>query len=154
MDSHSLLVAAQLEELDRDFKEQAFSQLLMKNLTRGILFIIVGLGLALGPALHAAPGDVYAAVAFSPSSGTWGYGNGYSTKSEAIARARRECGHRDAKTNWCKNSWIALAISNTSAGGWGSAWGETPEIARAKAMAECRARNPDAHVVLCVSANR
>jgi hypothetical protein len=125
----------------------------MKNFTRGILFIIVALALALGPALQAA-GDVYGAVAFSPSTGRSGYGNGYPTKSQAIARARRKCGRSDAKTNWCKNSWIALAVSNQSAGGWGSAWGETPEIARTKALAECLARNPDAHIVLCVSAYR
>jgi cytoskeletal protein RodZ len=107
---------------------------------------------AIGPALHA--GDSYAAIAFSPSTGRWGYGNGFPTKSEAITRARRECGQRDAKTNWCKDAWIALAISNQSAGGWGSSWGDTPEIARSKAISECLSRNPDAHVVLCVSAYR
>ncbi|MEY2488722.1 MAG: hypothetical protein QOC70_664 [Verrucomicrobiota bacterium] len=126
----------------------------MKNLTRGILLVIIALALAAGPALHAA-GDTYAAVAFSPSTGRWGYGNGYPTKAEAIARARRECGrHRDAKTNWCKNSWIALAVSNQSSGGWGSAWGETEAAARAAAMAECLSRNPDAHVVICVPSSR
>jgi hypothetical protein len=125
----------------------------MKNLTRGILLVVITLALAIGPALHAA-GDSFAAIAFSPSTGRWGYGNGFSTKSEAIARARRECGRRDSKTNWCKDAWIALAISNQSAGGWGSSWGDTPEIARNKAISECLSRNPDAHVVLCVSAYR
>jgi Domain of unknown function (DUF4189) len=77
----------------------------MKNLTRGILLVVITLALAIGPALHAA-GDSFAAIAFSPSTGRWGYGNGFSTKSEAIARARRECGRRDSKTNWCKDAWI------------------------------------------------
>ena len=124
----------------------------MKNLTRGILLIVMALALGLSPALQAA-GDTFAAIAYSPKTGRYGYGNGYSTKSEAIARALHECGRRDARTNWCKNAWIALAISNQSPGGWGSSWGDTPEIARSTAIAECLKRNPDAHVVVCVSSN-
>ena len=125
----------------------------MKNLTRGLLFIIIALALGLGPALQAA-GDTFAAIAYSPSTARYGYGNGYPTKSQALARARRECGSRDARTNWCKNAWIALAISDGSPGGWGSSWGATPEIARNSARAECLARNPDARVVVCVSSSR
>jgi len=124
----------------------------MKSLTRGILFTVIALALVIAPALQA--GDVYAAIAYSPDSNRWGYGQGYPTKSQAIARALRECGRRDARTNWCKNAWIALAISNDSPGGWGSAWGETAAAARSAAIAECLARNPDAHVVVCVSAER
>lgn len=123
----------------------------MKNLTRGILLIVFALALGLVPALEAA-GDRYAAIAFSPKTLRWGYGANYGTKSEAIARARRECGRSDARTNWCKNSWIALAVSDQSRGGWGSAWGETAEAARQSAMRECLARNPDARIVICVSA--
>jgi hypothetical protein len=125
----------------------------MKNLTRGILFIIIALALGLGPALQAA-GDTFAAIAYSPKTGRYGYGNGYPTKSQAIARAKRECGSGNARTNWCKNAWIALAISDGSRGGWGSAWGATADLARDSARAECLARNPDARVVVCVSSNR
>jgi hypothetical protein len=110
-------------------------------------------GAAPAPAANAA-GISYAAIAFSPSTGRWGYGNGYATQAEATARAIRECGQSDAKTNWCRNAWIALALSNESPGGWGSAWGVTAEAARSAATRECLARNPDAHVVVCVSAYR
>jgi serine/threonine-protein kinase len=123
----------------------------MKNLTRGILVIVFALALGLAPALQAA-GDRFAAIAYSPKTGRWGYGANYETKGEAIARARRECGRSDARTNWCRNAWIALAISDQSPGGWGSAWGETAQEARQAATRECLARNPDARVVLCVSA--
>ena len=61
----------------------------MKNLTRGILLIVFALAIGLAPALEAA-GDRYAAIAYSPKTGKWGYGANYSTKSEAIARARHE----------------------------------------------------------------
>jgi serine/threonine-protein kinase len=123
----------------------------MKNLCRAILFVLIAVVIGLGPALQAA-GDRYAAVAYSPKTGRWGYGANYPTKSEAIARAKRECGRSDARTNWCKNAWVALAISDQSPGGWGSSWGETAEAARQGALRECLARNPDAHVVVCVSA--
>jgi serine/threonine-protein kinase len=123
----------------------------MKNLTRGVLLIALAFALGLAPVLQAAD-DRYAAIAYSPKTGRWGYGANYATKSEALARARRECGRKDARTNWCKNAWIALAISDQAPGGWGSAWGETAEAAKEAARRECLARNPDARIVACVSA--
>ena len=123
----------------------------MKNLIRAVLPILFALVLAAPPALQAGP-DRYAAVAYSPTAKKWGYGNNYATKGEAIARALSECGYSDAGTNWCKNAWIAIAISDKSPGGWGSGWGKTPEAARQSARRQCRARNPDARIVACVSA--
>jgi serine/threonine-protein kinase len=124
----------------------------MTKMTRGILFLIIALALGAGSSLQAATS--YAAIAYSPSTGQWGYGNGYPSQSAAIARARRECGRGDARTFWCKNAWIALAISDRSRGGFGWAWAPTAGAARSKALAQCRSRNPDARVVVCVSAYR
>ena len=125
----------------------------MNILRRRILLFLFALVLGFVPALHAEDGDKYAAIAYSPKTGKWGYGCNYDTKAEAIARAVEECGHKDAKTNWCKNAWISLAISDDSKGGWGSAWGETREEAQRAARKECLARNPDARVLVTVSAN-
>jgi len=119
----------------------------MKNLIRGVLLILFALVLV-APALQAED-NRYAAIAYSPSTNHWGWGTNYPTKDEAIARAVRECGRDDARTNWCRNAWIALAISDKSPGGWGSAWGETAAAARKAAKKECLARNPDARVVAC-----
>jgi hypothetical protein len=124
----------------------------MKNLNRPVWLVLFALALAFLPALQAQDDDKFAAVAYSPKTGRWGYGCNYSTKAEAIARAKRECGSKDARTNWCKNAWIALAISDDSKGGWGSAWGDTREEAQAAARRECLARNPDARVIATVSA--
>jgi Domain of unknown function (DUF4189) len=124
----------------------------MKNLNRPVWLVLFALALAFLPALQAQDDDKFAAVAYSPKTGRWGYGCNYSTKAEAIARAKRECGSKDARTNWCKNAWIALAISDDSKGGWGSAWGNTREEAQAAARRECLARNPDARVIATVSA--
>ena len=122
----------------------------MKNLIRGVLLILFALAVV-APALQAED-NRYAAIAYSPSTNHWGWGTNYPTKDEAIARAVRECGRDDAQTNWCRNAWIALAISDKSPGGWGSAWGDTAAAARKAAKKECLARNPDARVVACVSA--
>jgi hypothetical protein len=124
----------------------------MKNLSRAGLLVLFALVLGLAPALQAAPEDRYAAIAYSPSTNKWGWGTNYPTKEEAIARAVKECGKDDARTNWCRNAWVALAISDKSKGGWGSAWGATEAEARKAAKKECLARNPDARVVACVSA--
>jgi hypothetical protein len=125
----------------------------MKNPTRGILLIVFTFALGLAPVLQAA-GDRYAAAAFSPITGRYGYGNGYGTKGEAISRALRGCGRSDAATVWCRNEWIALAVSNQSKGGYGVSYAPPPAVARREALAQCRARNPDAHIVFCVSAFR
>jgi hypothetical protein len=122
----------------------------MKNLTRGILLFVFALAIGLAPALEAA--DRYAAVAYSPRTGHWGSGSNYPTKSGAIARALRESGSRGAQSFWCVNSWIALAVSNRSPGGFGWAYGASAYAARNNAIRQCLARNPDAHVVTCVSA--
>ena len=142
----------------------------MKKLNHGILLSGIVLALGLAPALCQvetptatatatatptafAKKDTYGAIAYHPATNHWAYSTQKATKEEATADAVRKCGHSDAKTNWCRNSWIALAISNQSKGGWGSAWGAEPKIARKKATDECLARNPDAHIVLCVSSD-
>lgn len=116
------------------------------------LFLLLAIVCALGSAQPVLAADSYAAIAFSPSTGQWGYGNGYSTRAAALQRARNECGASDARTFWTKNAWIALAVSDQDPGGYGWAWASTAAQARAKARNECLKRNPDARVVVTVSA--
>ena len=125
----------------------------MNILRRRIILVLLALALGIAPSLQAQSDDLYAAIAYSPKTNRWGYGCNYPTKAEAIARAKSECGSKSARTNWCKNAWIALALSDQSKGGWGSAWGTTREEAQAAARRECLARNPDARVVIAVSAS-
>lgn len=127
----------------------------MSHLLRRVTFIAAALVLA-STLLAEAGRDRYAAVAFSPSTGLYGYGNGYATKDEAIEKAVQECGGRDAITRWARNSWLALAISDrTSAGyGWGSGWAETASEAREIARDKCLEKNDEARVVVCISAYR
>jgi serine/threonine-protein kinase len=123
----------------------------MKILVRAILCLVLASALWLvGSAV--AGSDRYAAVAFSPSTGAYGYGNGYATKAEAIQRARRECGESDAVTKWARNAWLALAVSGD--GGYGSGWGTTAGKAREMAVESCLQHNAEAKVVVCISAYR
>jgi hypothetical protein len=124
----------------------------MTNLTRGVLLFVLALALGLTPALQAASGYRFAAIAYSSNRGRWGSATNYPTKSAAIARALRECGSGGVQSFWSRNSWIALALSNRSPGGFGWASGNNAYAARSSAIRQCLARNPDAHVVVCVSA--
>ena len=124
----------------------------MRYLAGRILLLIVAFTFASALTLEAA--NRYAAIAFSKSTGRWGFGNGYATKEAAIARARQECGRRDAVTTWTKNAWLSLAISDRSPGGYGWAWATTAPRARARARQECIAHNGDGRVVLTVSSHR
>ena len=109
--------------LTQGYEKAHYRSQSMKNLTRGILLVVITIAVVIGPALQAA--DTYAAIVFCTSSGSWGSASGAATKAEAIANAVAKCNCRDedVRSNWCKNAWIALAISNQSKGGWGSAWG-------------------------------
>ena len=53
-------------------------------------------------------------------------------------------------TKWCRNAWIALAVSKARGYGW--SWATTAGKARAEAIEKCLEQNEDAKVVLCVSA--
>ena len=123
----------------------------MRAFARAILFTIVLCALCLiGSAVGES--DRYAAVAFSPSTGAYGYANGYSRKDAAIARARQECGEPDAVAKWARNAWLALAVSGD--GGYGSGWGTTAAKAREMAVESCLEHNDEAKVVVCISAYR
>ena len=124
----------------------------MISLARIVLAVtVLTILLALGGSATAAP-TRYAAVAYSPSTGAYGYANGYDTKEGAIARAKAECGESDAVAKWARNAWLALAIS--ADGGYGSGWATTAAKARQMAIESCLEHNDDAKVVVCVNAYR
>ena len=59
--------------------------------------IILALGLVLGPAAAANAWDYYAAIAYSPSTGTTGYSFGCSSQESAEAMALQYCNTSDAR---------------------------------------------------------
>src|SRR4051812_19856731 len=126
---------------------------MMKRRLQAIALLLLLIACTL-PELLRAGEDTYAAIAFSPSTGLYGFGKGFATKDEAVEHALQECGGKDALTKWCRNAWIALAVSKETPGGYGWAWGETASAARSAAEENCRERNPDAQLMLCISSER
>jgi hypothetical protein len=81
--------------------------------------------------------DTYAAIAYSESSGRYGYSYGYSTRAAAEDRAVTECNTDDAKVViWCRNAYCALAVSDE--GAYGYAWATTERQAKSIASQKCR----------------
>lgn len=103
-------------------------------------------------------GQTYAAIAYSPSTGKYGYGNGYRSRYAAEREALRQCPESDAKVvGWVCNGFLALAVGDDNAYGTGYSFnaGATNGAAMNNAMAECRkhtSKNP--HILICICSVR
>lgn len=92
----------------------------------------------------------YAAIAFSQSTGKYGYTWGYKTRTAAEQAAVARVSAYDARpVVWVHNGYCALALGDVrGAAGWG--WGPSPEVARRIALEKAATRTPGAHVVVTV----
>ena len=98
-----------------------------------------------------ASGDVYAAIAYSPSTGNYATTVGAGSQDEAQTNCLNACQGDDAQVVvWCKNSYCTLAVGDD--GSWGACWGDSQEDAEAKAMGNCNQDN-NPHVVVTISAS-
>lgn len=83
---------------------------------RFFLYIFL-IALFIQPALA----DRYAAIAYSPQTGAYGYSYNAGSRSSAERSALNRCRARDARVVvWVKNGWAALARNRY--GAWGTAW--------------------------------
>ena len=72
-------------------------------------------------AAQVARADAYAAIAYSESTGQYGYTYGYDDLGCAQNDAIANCGADDAFVAvWVENGWAALAVNDD--GGWGYGW--------------------------------
>jgi serine/threonine-protein kinase len=79
--------------------------------------------------------DEYAAIAYSPSTGSYGYWYGAKCRADAETGAMNNCNGSDRRVVvWVENGWAALAVNNN--GGWGYGWSTT-----SRAQAERSALN-------------
>jgi hypothetical protein len=98
--------------------------------------------------------DTYAAIAYSPSTGSYGYAYNCDSRGEAERLALKHCKARDARiATWVHNGFCALAVGDDQSC-WGSGWsygdGATNREAKRYALDECRKRTTGAHIILCV----
>jgi Domain of unknown function (DUF4189) len=77
----------------------------------------------------------YGAVAYSPSSGRFGYSDKYSSSGPAKKRALEECGQADCDITWFSNGCGAYSASSN--GSWGGNWAPDAQRAQALAQAHC-----------------
>lgn len=98
-----------------------------------------------------------AAIAYSPSSGDYGYAHNYRDRAEAQNAALAGCKAEDARVVcWVNEGYCALAIGDDrSVWGVGHVFGPGVNSADAekKAIADCSARTTNVQVVLCLSSD-
>ena len=97
--------------------------------------------------------DTYAAVAFSKSTGKWGYAYNYGSRFAAERAAIANCGATDAEAvGWVKGGWLALAVGDNKA--YGVAWefgeGAVNRDAKLRAIQECKDRGGKVTTLICV----
>jgi Domain of unknown function (DUF4189) len=97
--------------------------------------------------------DYFAAIAYSPSTGQYGYSYDYTNLAAAKQAALSRCKIPDAEVVvWAKNGYCALAAGKGT--GYGGAWGATAAQARANAVVESKKHTSDSKVLVCVFSGR
>jgi len=99
----------------------------------------------LAPSAHAY--NLYAAVAYSDSTGRWGYSFDNYTLIDAMANAEAQCGVYDCEAkSYVMNGCTALARGY----GWGLGWGISTSLASARyqAVRQCELRDYACSVVV------
>lgn len=103
----------------------------------------------------AAAADTYCGIAFSQSTGVFGYS--YNQRSQEAARsvAVRNCnnrsGKRDAASYTARNAWAALAVGKGNGYGWG--WGTSKAIAESHALKSCAKHTAGGRIRMSLSSS-
>jgi Domain of unknown function (DUF4189)/CARDB len=95
--------------------------------------------------LAASADDKWGSIAYSDTTGWYGYSYDYPTQAEAINSAVEACGAGDCRAVvWFANSCGSFAIGN---GVHGYARGDTRWVAEERALAECRRRGGGCRII-------
>ena len=83
--------------------------------------------------------DNYGAIAYSSSTGRYGYSYDFGSRAEAENYAISKCGRSDCVVKvWFRNACGALAVGRRGALGWG--WAGSRGQAEGRALSECQSR--------------
>ena len=62
----------------------------------------------------------FAAIAYSPTTRSWGYSAGHGSRADAENAAKSKCDGADTRIAvWVRNGWAALAVGDDGVRGWG-----------------------------------
>jgi serine/threonine-protein kinase len=106
---------------------------------RRLVWGIVIAGSILGSAGKVEARDNYGAIAYSPSTGAYGWSYDHVSQASAVSAALAECSQRAGDCQvplWFRNACGALAVG--SGGGFGTGWGTSRGIAERYALRVCR----------------
>lgn len=94
--------------------------------------------------------DRYGAIAYSRSTGKYGYSYGHSSRAAAEQDALNRCNAQDHEViGWMKNAYGVLAVGDdVSHYGWG--WSSNRATAQQNALKYCRQRTTNSHVAVTV----
>jgi hypothetical protein len=97
--------------------------------------------------------DKFAAIAYSTTTGKYGFSFDFSNLSDARKRAVQQCKAKDARVVvWASNGYCALATGKDRKYGWG--FGDTAAQAEAHALAECKKRTTECKILQTVYSGR
>lgn len=100
----------------------------------------------------AAASGLFAAIAYSPKTGKYGYSYSHGSQSAACSAALKFCKEPDAQiVGWAKNRYCALA---EGADGYGFGHAATAAEARQIALNDCARRTTGGKIVICVFSGR
>lgn len=130
----------------------------MKSLKTCLVLSALALACLLTPAPQARADvsinlDTYAAVAYSASTGKYGYAWNYGSRFAAERAALVRCPQSDARiVGWVKGGWLAVAVGENNAYGVGYAYGvgSTDGSAKRRAVAECLQRAKRVTTLICL----
>lgn len=96
------------------------------------------------------PQDYFAAIAYSRSTGTYGYSFGKYSQADAEREALNNCDTADREIiGWVRNAHGALAVGDDKQQfGW--AWGMTRSAAQQAALENCQARTSNSRIAVTV----
>ncbi|MEW6533957.1 MAG: DUF4189 domain-containing protein [Thermodesulfobacteriota bacterium] len=106
----------------------------------GILAVLLSVG-------ETVSADNYGAIAYSSSTGRYGYSYDYGSRGDAESAAVTNCARSDCQVKvWFRNSCGALARAGNGALGYGFGFADRSG-AESRALAECGARGSSCRIV-------
>ena len=93
----------------------------------------------------------YAAIAYSPSTGQYGYSYAQPSRESANSVALSRCNASDARImTWCRNGWCCLALSQQSRNAYGIGYSPNATMAMGIALNGVSSISGDGYIAVTV----
>jgi serine/threonine-protein kinase len=115
-----------------------------------VLAILVLLAVATPARTQPANTTYWAAIAYSTSTGSYGYSYGWLAESNARRVALKNCKARDAKVIVVVGNYYVALAKGDDPSAYGYGYSTSADEARAIALRECRKRTTNCYIAVCV----